>query len=84
MNLLFSTTAAAVQSEIDAKFPTYGTQAAIKQLLFSRLRDAGRLPVRFLQDTISGSDYEYLVDVPSASSPGEVSGEVTPFTVSAG
>lgn len=84
MNLLFSTDAAAVQSEIDAKFPTLGTQAAIKQLLFSRLRDAGRLPVRFLQDTISGSEYEYLVDVPSASSPGDVSGEVTPFNVSAG
>jgi hypothetical protein len=83
MNLLFSTTAAAVQSELDAKFPTYGTQAGIKQLLFSKLRNAGRTPVRFLQDTIDGSNYEYLVDVPSASSPGEVSGDVTPFNVAA-
>jgi len=79
MNILFSTTAANVQAELDAKFPGKAEQVACKLLLFARLRDADRLPARFLQDTQEGAIFKFLVDVPSATSVADVAAQVSPF-----
>lgn len=79
MNILFSTTAANVQTELDAKFPTETEQNGCKFLLFAKLRNSHRLPVRFLQDTQDGLTYQFLVDVPTATDPSDVDSEVAPF-----
>lgn len=84
MHITFSTPWSAISAECGTKFPTYSHEDAAKQLLFSRLRDAGRTPVRYLQ--VSGNDtmYNLLLDVPSVTNVDQVDAEVLPFTCTAG
>jgi hypothetical protein len=83
MNIIFSTPWAAISAECGTKFPTYSHEDAAKQLLFSRLRDAGRTPVRYLQ--VSGNDtmYTLLLDVPTVTNIDQVDAEVLPYTCAA-
>ena len=80
MNIVFSTPMAAVQDEIDEKYPTYDDERAVKSLLFSRFQGASATPVRYLEFTGDASMYNLLIDVPSVNAISEIDTEVLPFT----
>jgi len=83
MNIIFSTPWSAIATECGAKFPTYTHLEATKQLLFARLRDAHRTPVRYLQVYGDDTMYHLLLDVPTVTDVEQVDAEVLPFTCAA-
>lgn len=80
MQIVFSTSLADVQTEIDAKFPTFDDEKAVKSLLFSRFQAASQTPVRFLGFTGDSSMFDLLIDIPSVSAISEIDSDVLPFT----
>jgi len=76
----FSVAQADIQSEMDTKFPAYDEADQVKNVMFSKLRDAGCTPVRYLSWNKSGNDWTLIMDVPKCDTVASVEDDVLPFS----
>jgi hypothetical protein len=79
-NFQFSVAQPDIQAEIDAKYPTYGTERQVKSLLFNRFQNCGCLPVRFLTCVNAGNDWTLVIDIPHCDAVEDIEDEVLPFS----